>query len=450
MPKNTYSDTAVVILAAGKGTRMKSNMPKVMHQIASRPMVLHVLDTAKSLSSLQNIVVLGDEMEEVQAVINRQADVVIQKERLGTAHAVKEALPILKKSSKNSKYVLVLYGDTPLTSAETLQRIRAEADKGAEVVVLGFTPDDPAEYGRLVVDNAGHLTGIVEYREASDDEKAITLCNSGVMLVSSELLKTLLPKISNANSKGEYYLTDIVELAVRTGHSCRYVEGDEEEVLGVNDRVQLAEAEHIFQWRMRDKAMQNGATLIAPETVFFSYDTKLGKDVVVHPNVVFGPGVEIEDGVELKSFSHVEGSVVQANAIIGPYARLRPGSKIGKAAKIGNFVEIKKSTIDAGAKVNHLSYIGDSDVGAAANIGAGTITCNYDGVNKYRTSIGKEAFIGSNTALVAPISIGDGALIAAGSTITEDVGDGDLAFARSRQVIKEKAAKLLRKVRRKH
>lgn len=447
---SSNSHYATIILAAGKGTRMKSAMPKVMHKVAGKPMVMHVLETAKALKSSHNIVVLGEGMEEAQALVNPHAKVVIQKDRLGTGHAVKEALPTLNADKNKMDYVFVLYGDTPLVELKTLQAMQQKATDGAKLVVLGFRPDDPAEYGRLITDKKDNLTGIIEYREANDAQRAINLCNSGVMLIASDLLNELLPKVNNQNNKGEYYLTDLVELAVKANQSCGYVEADADEVLGVNDRTQLAEVETILQNRLRDAVMRQGATLIAPETVFLSCDTKLGKDVVVHPFVVFGEGVNIGDNVEIKSHCHVERAVIDDNAVIGPYARLRPGAELGKGAKVGNFVEIKKAKLGAGAKVNHLSYVGDADIGDNANIGAGVITCNYDGVNKYRTIIGKEAFIGSNTALVAPVQIGHGALIAAGSTITEDVGDGDLAIGRSRQVIKEKAARLLKRIRRKH
>ncbi len=447
---NAYEHNAVIILAAGKGTRMKSSLPKVMHKVAGKEMVMHVLDMAKSLNSAENTVVLSEGMEEMQALVNPHANVVIQHERLGTGHAVKEALPMLASYKKKPDYVFVLYGDTPLVRKETLEAMQHKAAEGAAIVVLGFAPLDAAEYGRLVTDKDGNLTAIVEYREASKAERAISLCNSGVMLVAYDVLVKLIPQITNNNSKGEYYLTDLVDLVIKSNHRAAYVEGSADEVLGVNDRTQLAEVEAIFQQRLRTKAMQNGATLIAPETVFFSDDTVLGKDVVVHPFVVFGSKVFVGDNVEIKSHSHLEGATLADNVVVGPFARLRPGTDLGKGAKIGNFVEVKNANIHAGAKVNHLSYVGDADVGNNTNIGAGVITCNYDGINKYRTVIGKEAFIGSNTALIAPVSIGNGALVAAGSTITEDVGDGDLAIGRSRQVIKEKAARLLRRIRRKH
>jgi bifunctional UDP-N-acetylglucosamine pyrophosphorylase/glucosamine-1-phosphate N-acetyltransferase len=451
MTKNTtLNDVAVVILAAGKGTRMKSALPKVMHKVAGKPMVMHVLDTAIACHSVENVVVLGEGMEEVQTLINPFAKVVIQQERLGTAHAVLQAMPLLAKSKSDIKFAIVLYGDTPLITPNTLHAMYEKAKQGAKLVVLGFTPDNPAEYGRLLIDKQGSLTSIIEYQDATKAQREIRLCNSGVMLIAYDVLESCLSLVTNNNSKHEYYLTDLVGLAAEKGHTCSYVQADTNEVLGVNDRQQLAEIEAILQQKLRKQAMSQGATLIAPETVFFTSDTKLGKDVIVHPFVIFGDKVVVGDNVEIKSHSHIEGTTIAQNAVVGPFARLRPGTEIGKGAKIGNFVEIKKSTIHPGAKVNHLSYIGDSDVGNNANIGAGVITCNYDGIHKYRTHIGKEAFIGSNTALIAPVSIGNGALVAAGSTITEDVGDGDLAIARSRQVIKEKAARLLRKIRRRH
>lgn len=425
-------ETAIIILAAGKGTRMKSSLPKVLHKICSKSMVNHVIDTAISLDPKKIITVLSEGMYEVANSIKNVSQVVIQKEQLGTGDAVKPALAELRNFNGN---ILILYADTPLIEKNTLEEMLKKLDN-ADVVVLGFRPYDAAEYGRLVVNNIGELERIVEYKDASHDERDIDLCNSGVIAAEAQTLFSVINKIDNKNAKGEYYLTDIIELACNENKKCSYVEGSEDEVLGVNNRVQLSEAEYIMQQRLRNSAMLNGATLIDPETVHFSHDTKLGQDVVINPNVFFGEGVQIADNVEIKSFCHIEKATIATGCVIGPFARIRPDTHIAANAKIGNFVEIKKSNIGEGAKVSHLTYIGDSEVGADANIGAGTVTCNYDGYNKYKTKIGKGAFIGSNTSLVAPVTIGEKAVVGAGSTITKNVDDGALAVARNRQMNK--------------
>ncbi|MBK1664465.1 UDP-N-acetylglucosamine diphosphorylase/glucosamine-1-phosphate N-acetyltransferase [Rhodospirillum rubrum] len=419
--------TAAVILAAGQGTRMKSALPKVLHPLAGRPMVAHLIHALGAVAPSRTVVVIGPGME---SVADRVAPLptVLQAERLGTAHAVAQAGEALAGFDGT---VLILYGDTPLITPETLTRM-VEARLAAEdpaVVVLGFRPADPLQYGRLICSPAG-LEAIVEYKDATADQRAIGLCNSGVMAVDGRVLFALLAAVGNDNAKGEYYLTDIVALARRMGRACAVVEGAAEELLGVNSRSELAAAEAVIQGRLREKAMEGGATLTAPETVFFSADTRLGRDVSIGPFVTFGPGVEIGDGVEIKGFCHIEGARVAAKATLGPYARLRPGAAIAEGAHVGNFVEIKNSAVEQGAKVNHLTYIGDARVGARANIGAGTITCNYDGFGKYHTDIGEGAFIGSNTALVAPVSIGAGAIIGAGSTIARDVEADALALTR--------------------
>jgi len=435
--------TAAVILAAGHGTRMKSALPKVMHPIGGRAMIAHVIDAAAALKPERMAVVIGDHSPQVgdyAQTIRADITVAIQAPPQGTGHAVMQARPAL---AGFSGAVLILYADTPLVTPETLKALVSEVAKGAAVAVLGFTPIEPGAYGRLKLDDKGSLSAIVEAKDASEEELQIELCNSGVMAIDAAFLNARLKDIDNKNAKKEYYLTDIVALAREAGKTCAVIEADEDEVLGVNSRVELAEAEGVFQDRMRIAAMENGATLADPTTVYFSWDTKLGKDVVVGPNVVFGPGVALADNAEVKAFSHLEGAKVAAGASVGPFARLRPGADLKARAKVGNFVEIKKAVIGDGAKVSHLTYIGDAEVGADANIGAGTITCNYDGYDKYKTVIGKGAFIGSNSALVAPVTIGDGAYVGSGSVITKDVAPGDLAVARGKQTdIKGWAARL--------
>ena len=422
----TQDKIAAILLAAGQGTRMRSRLPKVMHRLAGRPMILHLLAMLRDLEIDRSVVVVGPDMEEVIKAV-APAATVVQKDRLGTAHAVLQARGALADFSGK---VLVLYGDTPLVTSGTLRRM---LDCPADVVVLGFRPEDPAAYGRLVVGPEG-LTAIVEYKDASPEQRAITLCNSGVMAISGAHLFSLLDRIGNDNAKGEYYLTDIVEVALKAGLKAGYVEGDAEEVLGVNSRADLAAAEAVLQRILRDKAMAGGATLTDPASVFLQCDTEIGQDVVIGPHVTFGPGVKIADDVDIKPFCHLEGVSIAAGASIGPFARLRPGAEIGPGAHIGNFVEIKNARIEQGAKVNHLTYVGDALVGAGANLGAGTITCNYDGFGKYRTEIGAGAFIGSNSALVAPVKIAERAIVGAGSVITKDVAEGALAVARGSQM----------------
>ena len=430
------SATAVVILAAGHGTRMKSATPKVLHQLAGLPMLHHVIKAGQSLQPERLCVVIGDhapEVGEAARAFDPDAQVFVQAPPRGTGDAVTCAMPGLEGFEGT---VFVLYADTPLIPADTLAKMRATAEVGAAVTVLGFTPVDPGAYGRLITDTDGALERIVEAKEASREELAVRLCNSGVMAISSDTLSSELPKIGNDNAKGEYYLTDIVALARAAGGTARVVEGAERDVLGVNSRGELAVAEAVWQVRRREQAMADGVTLADPQTVYFSHDTELAQDVTVGQNVVFGPGVSIGEGAEIKPFSHVEGARVSAGAVVGPYARLRPGAKVGAKAKIGNFVEIKKADIGAGAKVNHLSYVGDAVVGPNANLGAGTITCNYDGYRKYTTTIGENAFIGSNSALVAPVTVGAGAFVGSGSVVTDDVTGDALALARGRQVEK--------------
>lgn len=433
----------VVVLAAGEGTRMASRLPKVLHKVAGRTMLHHVLEATRAAGATRTAVVIGPDRDDVAAEAHRvepEAQVFVQRERLGTAHAVLAARAALEAGADD---VLVLYADTPLIRPETLARLRAPLAEGAAVAVLGFRPDDPTGYGRLITDGDA-LIAIREEKDADSAEKAVGFCNAGLMALSGAQALALLERIGNANAKGEYYLTDAVELARAEGLAVAATEADAEEVAGVNSRAQLAEAEAILQRRLRRAAMAAGATLVAPETVFFSADTVLGRDVVVEPNVVFGPGVTIGDDVVIHPFCHLEGAVVEAKAQIGPFARLRPGTRLEGGVRIGNFVETKAAHVEKGAKINHLSYVGDAHVGANANLGAGTITCNYDGFGKYRTEIGENAFIGVNSALVAPVSIGKGAFVGTGAVITDDVPEDALALARSRQVVKEGWAKAFR------
>lgn len=423
---------ATVILAAGMGTRMKSDLPKVLHPLAGRPMITQLTATLGALSPQREIVVVSPANRDAVEAAVPGMRIAVQDPPLGTGHAVMAALEALDGFQGT---VLTLFADSPLIGVETLRRmieLREQPD-GPAVVVMGFRPEDPAEYGRLILDADGRLDRIVEHRDASAEERAVGLCNSGFMAIDGEILSELLSRVTNDNPKGEYYLTDIIAIARDMQRHCAVVEGSEIEAMGINSRAQLAQAEAVLQHRMRMAAMDAGATLLDPATVWFSHDTVLGRDVTVGPSVFFGPGVSVGDGVTINAFSHLEGCSVADGAQIGPFARLRPEAEIGEKVRIGNFVEVKKARIEKGAKVNHLSYIGDARVGEGANIGAGTITCNYDGFLKHFTDIGKGAFIGSNSALVAPVSIGDGAIVGAGSTITGDVAGDALAITRAEQ-----------------
>ena len=425
---------SLIILAAGQGTRMQSDLPKVLHQVAHAPLLAHAMQAGAALSPARTVIVAGHGAEAVEAAvaeIDDTAQVVIQEDRLGTGHAVLQAREALEGAEGDA---IVLYGDTPFIRPDTLQAM-LDARAQHAVVVLGFEPADPARYGRLFMDGDS-LEAIVEYKDATEAQRAIGLCNSGVICADAARLFALLDEVTNDNAAGEYYLTDIVSIARAQGHSCGVVVCDEAETLGVNSRADLAAAEAAFQQAKRAEALENGVTLTAPETVHFAWDTWLGRDATVEPHVVFGPGVTVETGAQIRAFSHLEGCHVSRGAVVGPYARLRPGTELSENAKIGNFVETKNATIAEGAKVNHLSYIGDASVGEAANIGAGTITCNYDGVFKHRTEIGARAFIGSNTMLVAPVRVGDEAMTGSGSVITSNVEDGALAIARARQETK--------------
>ena len=429
-----------IVLAAGEGTRMRSARPKVLHEVGRLPMVSHALRAVAAAGAQKIAVVVGPGHEAVAAEVARVApgaSVHVQAERLGTAHAVLAARQALEAGADD---VLVLYADTPLVRAEALGELRDPLAAGAAVVVAGMRPANPHGFGRIL-ERDGTVLAIREERDASEAERAVGLCNGGLMALAGNEALALLDAIGRENAQRQYYLTDAVEIAVSRGLDVRAVEVAVDDIYGINDRAQLAEAERLFQARKRAAAMAEGATLIAPDTVHFAHDTTLGRDVLVEPNVVFGPGVTIADNVTIRAFSHIEGATVGPGAIVGPFARLRPGAWIGEGAHIGNFVEIKEAIVEAGAKINHLSYVGDARVGAKANVGAGTITCNYDGEKKHRTDIGAGAFIGSNSALVAPVTIGDGAYVASGSVITQDVAKDALAFGRARQVEKAGWAK---------
>lgn len=432
-----------VILAAGESTRMKSAQSKVLHPVANCPMIAHVVDALAKAGISDIALVLGRDAEKVEAAARNaavQSSVHIQTERLGTAHAVLAARNAIAKGYDD---VLVVFGDTPLITETPLIAARDGLADGADVVVIGFRTADPTGYGRLLTEN-GALLAIREHKDASEAERAITYCNGGLMAIDGRKALGLIDRIGNNNAKGEYYLTDIVEVVRADGGRAIAVEAPEEELTGCNTRAELAVIERLWQQRRRHQMMIEGVSMIAPETVFLSFDTMIARDVTIEPNVVFGPGVTIETGAVIHSFSHIEGAQVGADAEIGPYARLRPGAQLGEGAKVGNFTEIKKAEIGAGAKVNHLSYIGDAFIGAHTNVGAGTITCNYDGINKHITRIGADAFIGSNTALVAPVTVGKGAYVASGSVITADVPDDAVAFGRARQENKEGRAVLIR------
>jgi bifunctional UDP-N-acetylglucosamine pyrophosphorylase/glucosamine-1-phosphate N-acetyltransferase len=429
----TETPALAIILAAGKGTRMKSERPKVLHRLAGATLLAHVLEAAKAAGLGRLAVVIGPEMDEVgeaARALDPKLDVVVQAKQLGTADAVKAA----RRAFEDADQVLILYGDTPLLRPETIGKVRAELASGADLVVIGFETETPTGYGRLLLDERGGLAAIREEKDATPEERALKLCNSGIMgFRTGKTLLGLLGRIGNDNAKKEFYLTDAVALARGDRLEARMVKSDGEEVLGVNSRAELAEAEAHMQQRLRAEAMANGATLVAPETVFLSHDTRIGKDVTIEPHVVIGERVTIEDGATVRAFCHIVGAQIGVGAVVGPFARLRPGASLAADAHVGNFVEIKQAEIGEGAKVNHLTYIGDASVGAGANVGAGTITCNYDGFDKHRTEIGAGAFIGSNSSLVAPVKIGKGAYVGSGSVISKDVAPDALALTRSAQ-----------------
>jgi bifunctional UDP-N-acetylglucosamine pyrophosphorylase/glucosamine-1-phosphate N-acetyltransferase len=424
-----------IVLAAGEGTRMRSSRPKVLHAIGGQPLIAHVLAAVRGVGEAAAVVV-GPDADAVAAAVHAlmpEADIAVQRERRGTADAVLTARTAIARGFDD---VLVVFADTPLVTAETLARLRAPLGAGAAVAVLGFRAADPTGYGRLITDD-GQLLAIREDKDASPEERKIGLCNGGLMALRGDVALPILERIRNDNAKGEFYLTDAVAIARDMGLRAVALETREDEVRGINTQAQLAETEAILQARLRTAALEAGVTLVAPETVHLCADTKLGRDVVIEPYVVFGPGVEVEDGARVRSFSHLEGARVGQGATVGPFARLRPGARLGARVRIGNFVEVKEADIEADVAANHLSYIGDARIGEGSNVGAGTITCNYDGFDKHRTDIGVGAFIGSNSALVAPVKIGNGAYVASGSVITHDVPPDALALGRGRQVAKE-------------
>ncbi len=429
----TEAPLLIVVLAAGKGVRMRSALPKVLHPIGGRSMLAHVLATAREAGAVRLALVVAPGAETVRAEAMKAApgiEIFEQAQQAGTADAVLAARPALDSHRGD---VLVIFADTPLLQASTVAQLVGALKAGANLAVLGFEAADPTGYGRLILDTQARVTAIREHRDASEEERRITVCNAGAMAFRVQNLGTLLSRIGNGNAKGEYYLTDAVAIATGDGLVARPVTGPAEEALGVNSRAQLAEAEAVFQRRARLKAMEGGATLTAPETVWFSFDTAVGRDVTIEPNVFFGPGVVIEDGAQILANCHMVQTRVRAGARVGPFARFRPGTDIGTGAHIGNFVEVKNATLEPGAKANHLAYIGDGRVGEGANIGAGTIFCNYDGFNKHFTDVGKGVFVGSNSSLVAPLKIGDGAYIGSGSVITKNVEADALALERAPQ-----------------
>ena len=427
---------ATIILAAGKGTRMKSDLHKVLHPIAGRPMLDHLLASAEELNPAQTVVVVGAGSDQLERALGGRAVTCLQEPQLGTGHAVQQAQAALAGFSGD---VLILYGDVPFVRAATMQKMidRLHAGDAPAVVVLGFEPADALEYGRVIADDTGRIVKMVEYRDAGEEERACRLCNSGLMAARAADMFDLLARVGNANAQGEYYLVDVVNVANADGrHSAVVITDDPGEVAGINSRAELAEAERHWQQLRRAEAMADGVSLTAPETVFFSWDTQLGRDATVEPGVVFGPGVTVADHATIRAFSHLEGTSVGAYASVGPYARLRPGTVLEEGAKVGNFVEIKNAVMGKGAKASHLTYLGDARIGADANIGAGTITCNYDGYFKHTTVIGDRAFIGSNSSLIAPVTIGADAIVAAGSAVSRDVADGEMRMVRAEQLVK--------------
>ncbi|MFC0204785.1 bifunctional UDP-N-acetylglucosamine diphosphorylase/glucosamine-1-phosphate N-acetyltransferase GlmU [Novosphingobium soli] len=430
------SPLAIVVLAAGKGTRMKSDLHKVLHPIAGRPMLDHLLASARELAPERQVVIAGHGREQLEKALGTRAAIAVQEPQLGTGHAVQQAQAALAGFDGD---VLILYGDVPFVRPETMRAMiaRLHAEDAPAVVVLGFEPAEPLQYGRVLAHDDGRIAMMVEYKDATEEQRACRLCNSGLMAVKSADLFDLLAKVGNENSQGEYYLVDIVNIATLEGRACAVIVTDDpDEVGGINSRGELAEAEARWQHRRRALAMAEGVTLVAPETVYFAWDTQLGRDVTIEPNVVFGPGVTVADDVTIHAFSHLEGATLESGVAIGPFARLRPGAVLKRGSKVGNFVEMKQAVLGEGAKANHLTYLGNAEIGAGANIGAGTITCNYDGYFKHRTVIGERAFIGSNSALVAPVRIGADAIVAAGSAVTRDVADGELRLVRGEQLVK--------------
>lgn len=434
MARGMTHKIAAIVLAAGKGTRMKSDLHKVLHPIAGRPMLLHLMASVDTLNPAKKVVVVGDKADQIETALAGSAGLAVQEPQLGTGHAVQQAEGALADFDGD---VLILYGDVPFVPTATMQAMieRLGAPDAPAVVVLAFEPADPLQYGRVITDG-DRVVKMVEHKDATEAERAVRLCNSGLMAAKARDLFALLARVTDDNAAKEYYLVDIVNIANADGRSCAVVKTDPDDVAGINSRAELAQAEAQWQAFKREEAMAGGASLRAPDTVWFSWDTELGRDVTVEPNVFFGPGVTVADKATIRANCHIEGAIIGEGCDVGPFARLRPGTVLGEKAKIGNFVETKKAVLGKGAKANHLTYLGDVSVGAGANIGAGTITCNYDGYFKYRTEIGENAFIGSNSALVAPVKIGRDAIVGAGSTVTADVMDGELRLVRAEQSVK--------------
>ena len=428
---------AAIILAAGQGTRMQSDMHKVLHPIAGKPMLHHLLDSIMAAGAQKSVLVVGAKREQVEAAAkDYPVAFAVQSEQLGTGHAVLQAQTHLQDFDGD---VLACFGDVPMVQADTIAAMQHALNSNAETacVVLGFRPDDAKAYGRIIADDEGSISKMVEYKDADEAQRAVNLCNSGLLLARREDMFALLNRVGNDNAQGEYYLPDMVMVALSDGRHCAVIECDDWQVAGVNSRAELAQVERDWQDRRREAAMAGGATLIAPETVWFAADTQIGRDVLIEPNVFFGLGVSVADNVTIKANCHIEGASLASGVSVGPFARLRPGAVLEENSKIGNFVEMKKATLGKGAKASHLTYLGDAEVGANANIGAGTITCNYDGYFKYKTKIGEGAFIGSNSALIAPVTIGKGAIVAAGSAVTKDIADGALGIVRAQQAEKD-------------
>jgi bifunctional UDP-N-acetylglucosamine pyrophosphorylase / glucosamine-1-phosphate N-acetyltransferase len=428
---------AAVILAAGKGTRMKSDTHKVLHKIAGHAMLEHLMASVAELGPERTAVVVGAGREQIEKAVGDRAVTCLQEPQLGTGHAVQQAEGALAGFAGD---VLVLYGDVPFVRADTMRAMleRLHSSDAPAVVVLGFEPEDPLAYGRVIADDGGTILKMVEYKDADEGERACHLCNSGLLAARSGDLFALLARVGNNNAQGEYYLPDIVNIAIADGRACAVIVADSaDEVAGINSRAELAAAEGRWQAARRLRAMEEGATLIAPETVFFAYDTVMGRDVTIEPNVFFGPGVRVADNVLIRANSHIEGASLASGVKVGPFARLRPGTVLEEGSFIGNFVEVKNAVMHAGAKASHLTYLGDATIGAGANIGAGTITCNYDGYFKYKTVIGPGAFIGSNSSLIAPVTIGADAIVAAGSAVSRDVAPGELRMVRAEQLVKD-------------
>lgn len=439
---------STIILAAGKGTRMKSSIPKALHEVASKPLIGHVINLINNLDTQANVVVTGPSMKEMERYINAEGSgmhCITQNDRLGTGHAAQIGLDyIIKSQEENNSDILVLYADTPFVKADTIKKMYKLLDSETAVVLLGFIAKDPAKYGRLIINNKNELKEIVEFLDCTEEQREINICNSGIILINGKYASSLLDKIKPNNAKGEYYLTDLVKIANDSNIKCKYITIDEFEAVAINSREELVQAEAIIQHQLRKKHLSSGVTLVDSSSVYFAIDTEIEEDVIIYPNVFFGLGVKVKFGCKIKSFSHIDGAHIDENVVIGPFARVRPGAHIKSSAKIGNFVEIKNTTVGERSKINHLAYIGDTTIGQEVNIGAGTITCNYDGFSKHKTTISDGVFIGSNVSLIAPVNISSQSIVGAGSVITENVEEGDIAISRAKQINLKNKAYLLR------